>query len=127
MGKLLKAVRKAFARACRFTFSADAAARARRALEEIVELASELVPIVRLVAAMTPTQLDDAIVAIIGKLVALDTLTDTQRCAVLKQQAVILTRRIYPSIPDRTLYAAIDIAHAWRRAAVAHEAGKVTA
>lgn len=105
-------------RAYFFVFSDDALKRATKTAERIVALSERVLPIVRTIALLTPSQADDAIVALAGKLqVKLKTyigMSDEEKNAALKASAVALARKTYPNlkdIDDATLYAAIDLAY----------------
>ena len=111
---LVDAIRRAYF----FIVSDDAMERMTRTAEKIAKLAEQVLPVVQMVASLTPNQADDAIVALVlrlnVKIKAYLGMSDEEKSACLKASAVAMARKMYPELQgldDATLYAAIDLSY----------------
>lgn len=118
-GKVLQAMNilKKFFRAIANLFSTpEGRQRIEKALSATYELVQVAMPIVQLVAALTPTRADDEIVALIYKYalpvaIPREPLTDAEKGAVLKTAAVTILRNQLHSPPaDSILDTAVQMA-----------------
>ena len=105
-------------RAYLFIVSDDAMDRMTKTAERIAKLAEQVLPIVRMVALLTPNQADDLIVALVErlnvKIKAYLGMSDEEKSACLKASAVAMARQMYPELQkldNATLYAAIDLSY----------------
>jgi len=113
-----KALVNGIRRAYFFIVSDDAMDRMTRTAEYISKLAAQVLPVVQMVANLTPNQADDLIVALVlqlnVKIKAYLGMSDEEKSACLKASAVAMARKMYPDlqkIDDATLYAAIDLSY----------------
>jgi len=116
--KFGRALARAFKRAYRFIVSDDAMDRVSETAQQLAEIAEKVLPVVQLVATLTPNRTDDQIVALVqaagAGIKTFTGMSDEQKKAALKASAVALARKQFPelrTIDDATLYAAIDIAY----------------
>jgi len=113
-----RALVDAIKRAYLFIVSDDAMDRMTKTAERIAKLAEQVLPIVRMVALLTPNQADDLIVALVErlnvKIKAYLGMSNEEKNAALKASAVALARKSFPELEkfdDATLYAAIDLSY----------------
>jgi len=116
--KVGSTIKNSIQKVYRWVISDEALDKATKAAEIVVEISEKVLPIVRMVASLTPNQADDAIVALVErlqvKIKAHLEMSDEEKAAALKACAVTLARKTYPAlqaIDDATLYAAIDLAY----------------
>ena len=113
-----RTIKNTISKVYRFVVSDEAVKKATEAAQLIVEISEKVLPVVRTIAALTPNQADDAIVALVErlqvKIKAHLEMSDEEKAAALKACAVNLARKQFPAltaIDDSTLYAAIDLAY----------------
>jgi len=101
-----------------FVISDDAMERMLKTAERISKLAAQVLPVVQMVASLTPNQADDVIIALVTqlnvKIKAYLGMSDEEKSACLKASAVTLARQMYPElqkVDNATLYAAIDLSY----------------